>query len=204
MKHRPLSADMHLVAYGLSKDTTGIQLSQWLNRNGLEVRSCDLLTKFEGARSLSYKIVVKASDHDKTINPEIWPARVGMRKFKFFGGQNNKKSTTRLNSQRYDSPTYLNSNSGRHLKPILKNSNGNRFARQSLQTVPGNLWLPANSQNHQDIHGLNENSTGIRTSFQNQMNAPGNGNLNKVTINLEMSNILMLIQVEISQLKAME
>ena len=60
---------------------------------GLGVRSCDLLTKFEGARSLTYKIVVKAIDYDKAINPDIWPARVGVHKFKFSGGQNNKKAS---------------------------------------------------------------------------------------------------------------
>ena len=76
----PLSADVHLVTYGLSKDTTGVQLSQWLNKNGLEVKSCDL-TKFEGARSLTYIIVGKASDYDKGINPDIWPARVGVPNF---------------------------------------------------------------------------------------------------------------------------
>ena len=52
------------------------------------------------------------------------------------------------------------------------------FAHQSLQTVPGNFWLPANSQNYQNIHGLDENSPGNRRSFQNEMNAPVNGSLN--------------------------
>ena len=109
---KPLSADVHLVAYELSKDTTGVQLSQWLNKNGLEVKSCDLLTKFEGARSLTYKIVVKASDYNKAINPDIWPARVGVRKFNFFGRQHNSKGISRSNSQRYDSTAYMNSDAG--------------------------------------------------------------------------------------------
>ena len=39
-----LSADRHLVAYGLAKNVTGIQLSQWLTTKGLHVSSCDLLT----------------------------------------------------------------------------------------------------------------------------------------------------------------
>ena len=161
----PLSADVHLVAYGLSKDTTGVQLSQWLNKNGLEVKSCDL-TKFEGARSLTYKIVVKANDYDKAINPDIWPARVGVWKFKFFGRQNNRKGISRSNSQRYDSTAYMNSDAGMSLKPILKNSKGNMFARQSLQTVPGNLWLPANSP-------------GNRKNVQNQMKSTVNGTLSQ-------------------------
>ena len=174
----PLSADVDLVAYGLSKDTTGVQLSQWLNRNGLVVRSCDLLTRFEGARSLTYKIVVKASDYDKAINPDIWPARVGVRKFKFFGGQYNKKGISKSKSQRNESPAF-NRASNVNLKPILRNSNGNMLAHQSLQTVPGNLWLPANSRNYQNIHGLDESSRGNRKCFQDQMNAPVNGSLSQ-------------------------
>ena len=162
----PLSADVHLVVYGLSKYTTGVQLSQWLNKNGLEVKSCDILTKFEGARSLTYKIAVKASDYDKAINPDIWPARVGVRKFKFFGRQNNSKGISRSNSQRYDSTAYMNSDAGMRLKPILKNSKGNMFARQSLQTVPGNLWLSANSP-------------GNRKNVQNQMKSTVNGTLSQ-------------------------
>ena len=115
-----------------------VQLSQWLNRNDLQ----EAVTKFEGARSLTYKIVVKASDYDKAINPDIWP--VGVRKFNFFGGQNYKKGISRSKSQRYDSPAYMNCDSGISVKPIWGNSNGNMFAHQSLQTVPGNLWSPAN------------------------------------------------------------
>ena len=71
----------------------------------------------------------------------------------------------------------MNSESGMSVKPILRNSDGNMFAHQSLQTVPGNLWLPASSQNYQSIH--DDNSPGNRKSFQSQMNAPVNGRLNK-------------------------
>ena len=54
-----LSADVHLVAYSIAKNITGIQLSHWLAEKGLHVVNCDLLTKNEGARSLSYKIAIK-------------------------------------------------------------------------------------------------------------------------------------------------
>ena len=40
-----LSADVHLVAFGVKKNVTGLQLSHWLARKGLQVLSCDLLTK---------------------------------------------------------------------------------------------------------------------------------------------------------------
>ena len=176
----PLSADVHLVAYGLSKGTTGVQLSQWLNRNSLLVRSCDFLTKFEGARSLTYIIVVKASEYDKAINPDIWPARVDVRKYNFFGGQNNTNGISRSKSQRYDSQAHVNSDSGMSLKPILRNSNGNIFARQFLQTVPSNLWLPANSLNYQNMYGLDENSPANRLNYQNMYGLDENSPANRL------------------------
>ena len=58
------SADIHLVAYGVAKQVTGIQLFHFLQARGLNVLSCDLLTKYENARSLAYKISIRsASDH---------------------------------------------------------------------------------------------------------------------------------------------
>ena len=53
---------------------------------------------------------------------------------------------------------HMNNDSGMSFKPILRNSNGNMFVHQSLQTVPSNFWLPANSLNYQNMHGLDENS----------------------------------------------
>ena len=43
---KPQSADVHLVAYGLGKDTTAEQLASWLQSNGLEMRNGFLLTKY--------------------------------------------------------------------------------------------------------------------------------------------------------------
>ena len=79
-----LSADVHLVAFGVKKNVTGLQLSHWLARKGLQVLSCDLLTKYEGVRSLAYKITIKSCDYEKAWNPELWPSRVGLRQHKFF------------------------------------------------------------------------------------------------------------------------
>ena len=87
----PQSADVHLVAYGFGTDTSSEQIKQWLESNGLQVKGCVLLTRFEGARSLTFRVVVKASDLEKATNPNIWPENVGVRKFKFFNGSNNRK-----------------------------------------------------------------------------------------------------------------
>ena len=92
----PQSADVHLVAYGFGTDTSCEMLKDWLHSNGLRVKSCVLLTKFEGARSLTYKIIVKACDYEKATNPNIWPENIGVRKFKFFTGanKNNRNRTS--------------------------------------------------------------------------------------------------------------
>ena len=65
------STDIDLVAYGIRKDTTGIQVSQYLLSKGLQVKSCDLLTKYEGARSLAYKVTIKKSDFEKACSPDL-------------------------------------------------------------------------------------------------------------------------------------
>ena len=87
----PQSADVHLVAYGFGTDTSSEQIKQWLESNGLQVKGCTLLTRFEGARSLTFRVVVKASDFEKATNPNIWPENVGVRKFKFFNGPSNRR-----------------------------------------------------------------------------------------------------------------
>ena len=83
----PQSADVHLVAYGLGRETTAEQLTNWLLSNGLQVKNCILLTKYEGARSHTFKISIKAADYEKATNPDIWPDKVGVRKYKFFDAQ---------------------------------------------------------------------------------------------------------------------
>ena len=60
-----LSSDIHLVAFGVKKNVTGLELSHWLTGKGLQVLSCDLLTKYEAARSLVYRITIKSCDYKK-------------------------------------------------------------------------------------------------------------------------------------------
>ena len=66
-------------ALGIKKNVTGLQLSHWSAEKGLQVLSCDLLTKYEGARSLAYQITIKSCDYEKALNPELWPSRVGLK-----------------------------------------------------------------------------------------------------------------------------
>ena len=56
---------------------------------GLDTKSCDLLTKYEGSRSLAYKITIKKSDYEKATATDVWPAGTGVRRYKFFSNKRN-------------------------------------------------------------------------------------------------------------------
>ena len=88
-----LSADVDLVAYGFAKHVTSIQLSKYLEEMGLMVVDCTLLTKYEGARTWSFKITIKPQCFERAKDPSIWPYRVGLRLYKYFN-QNNKKNAS--------------------------------------------------------------------------------------------------------------
>ena len=89
-----LAANVELVAYGLGKDVTSIQLSNFLQDKGIDIIDCQLLTKFEGARSLSFKITVKPQHFEKVKDPSLWPYRVGMRLYKHFNSGNKMNNIT--------------------------------------------------------------------------------------------------------------
>ena len=78
-----LSADVDIVAYNIGKNISAIDLKNWLSEKRIFVKECSLLTKFENARSLSYKLTIKPQDFDRVMQDEsIWPYRVGVRLFK--------------------------------------------------------------------------------------------------------------------------
>ena len=81
------SADVTLVAAGLSKEATASQLETFVNSKGLRVTSCTLLTDHEknpDARSNTFKVTIKADDYDKALDEKMWPYRVRVRLFKHF------------------------------------------------------------------------------------------------------------------------
>ena len=86
-----LSSDMDLVAYGVAKNITAIQLSNFMQNKGLDVIDCVLLTKYNGARSLTFKITIKATDFEKAQDPDIWPYIVGLRYYKQFNNSQAKQ-----------------------------------------------------------------------------------------------------------------
>lgn len=97
-------ADINLVIFGLSKDTSSDNLVSYVNNHDIKLLKCEVLTKSENAHSLSYKVSIRSSDYDKIMNPEIWPYRVGVRHFKHF------RYTQRLHVDQFG--TYSNLNNG--------------------------------------------------------------------------------------------
>ena len=79
-----LSSDIDLVTYGVTKNITAIQLSNFMQNKGLNAIDCVLLTKYNGARSLTFNITIKATDFEKAKDPDIWPYRIGLRYYKQF------------------------------------------------------------------------------------------------------------------------
>ena len=138
-----LSVDRHLVAYGLAKNVTGIQLSQWLTTKSLHVSSCDLLTRYEGARSLAFKVTVRSCDYEKAISPDIWPVGIGVRMFEFFQRDKNNVGRQYMMSSNETELRTPTIDDLRRLKPILRNSHenihlNNRYP-QDTNTFIGNL-----------------------------------------------------------------
>ena len=61
-----LAADVSLVAFGVAKDASTEKLKGYLEKKGLKVVNCELLTKHVNeARTHSYKVTVKASEFEK-------------------------------------------------------------------------------------------------------------------------------------------
>ena len=122
-----ISTDVHLVAYGLRKDVTGIQLTQYLMNKGLDIKSCDLLTKYEGSRSLAYKITIKKSDYEKATATDVWPEGIGVRRYKFFSNKRNDNAgkTSNFTNKNNQFVTENSNGSGYagKLKSILRTSN---------------------------------------------------------------------------------
>ena len=79
------SADVTLVAAGLSKEATADQLEAFATKQGLRVTSCTLLTdhaKNPEFRSNTFKVTIKADDYEKAMDEKMWPYRVRVRQFK--------------------------------------------------------------------------------------------------------------------------
>ena len=76
-----LAADANLVASGVSKDATCDQMKDFLVNKGINVTDIELISKAPERRTNTFRISIKAADYDKAMMPEVWPYRVGVRRF---------------------------------------------------------------------------------------------------------------------------
>ena len=82
-----LAADVTLVASGLGLGVEEQDLVDFLKTKDIKTVRVECITRKEliyenKVKSKIMKVVVKASDHEKAMNPDIWPFRVGVRYFR--------------------------------------------------------------------------------------------------------------------------
>ena len=78
-----LAADVTLVASGLGLGVKEKDLEDFLKTKDINTVTVECITKKQlldenKVRSKTMKVVVKAKDHEKAMNPDIWPFRVGV------------------------------------------------------------------------------------------------------------------------------
>ena len=76
-----LAADANLVASGVSKDATCDQLAEFLESKGVKVTEIELISNAPERRTNTFRVAIKAADYEKALQPEVWPYRVGVRRY---------------------------------------------------------------------------------------------------------------------------
>ena len=89
-KDESLAADVELVATGVSRDASEEQFKEFMTGKGIEVLEIVKLTTYEHARTITFKITIKASQYAKAMDPDIWPLRVGVRHYRQPKRDNNR------------------------------------------------------------------------------------------------------------------
>jgi hypothetical protein len=81
-----LAADINLVASGLDKECTEDKLKVFLEERGIHPVKIEMMKKQDineaetkTWRTKSFKVTVKAAEHEMSLKPEIWPYRVAVR-----------------------------------------------------------------------------------------------------------------------------
>ena len=80
-----LAADVSLVASGVGKGCTPDNLKDFLAAKGIDAVEVTMLTRsdvIDQVRTLTFRVVVKASQYESALKPEVWPYRVGVRHYR--------------------------------------------------------------------------------------------------------------------------
>ena len=75
-------ADANLVASGVSKDATCEQLKEFIMNKGITVTDIELISLAPQRRTNTFRVAIKIADFDKAMDPNVWPYRVGVRRFR--------------------------------------------------------------------------------------------------------------------------
>ena len=81
-----------LVVRGIEKEVTERQLYHNLHQRGLPIIHCKLLTTYEHARTLTFKVTIDKFDLDKSRNPLTWPSGSTVSLFKERSEKSYRKS----------------------------------------------------------------------------------------------------------------
>ena len=65
----------------MSKDATCEQLKDFIENKGITVTDIELISNAPERRTNSFRVAIKVADYDKAMKPDVWPYRVGVRRF---------------------------------------------------------------------------------------------------------------------------
>ena len=86
------AADVEIVLFGVAKEVTTYQVTKYAEKQGIKVLNCELLTKWNKAYSITFKLTMKAHHADVALTNSVWPYGVGVRRFK-------RKKSTRITNK---------------------------------------------------------------------------------------------------------
>ena len=78
----PTEAVSTVVIKGINNNVTTEQLTSFLVSREVQVINCELLTTYEYANFRTFKVTVKAGDHEKVANASLWPNDVVVQAYK--------------------------------------------------------------------------------------------------------------------------
>ena len=76
------AADVEIVVFGVAKEVSNYQVSSYAEKRGIKLINCELLTKWDKARSNTFKLTMKAQHAEIAFSNSVWPCGVGVRRFK--------------------------------------------------------------------------------------------------------------------------
>ena len=124
---KAFAADIDIVVYSVARNVTAIQVSQWIEDHGIKVSDCVLLTKYEQARTLSFKVTIRANEYEKSQDPSMWPYGVKVRRYRTNNRRNHiMKQTEDVRRNRLTMEDHRNN---QNMGNIARNNDMNRYRK---------------------------------------------------------------------------